>query len=90
MKFQEFSEKPSRKWMDHFLFNKSPSESYDWQITNLPEKSQNSVFFDSFRHFHPERKEAFTCWNTSANCRSTNFGTRIDYILSSNDLKGDA
>ena len=51
-----------------------------------PDKTE-TYFFDAFRHFHLEKKEAFTCWNVSANCRSTNFGTRIDYILTSNDLK---
>ena len=38
-------------------------------------------FVDSFRHFHPDRTSAFTCWNTKMNCRSTNYGTRIDYIF---------
>ena len=27
------------------------------------------------------RTSAFTCWNTELNCRSTNYGTRIDYIF---------
>ncbi|VDO06986.1 unnamed protein product [Rodentolepis nana] len=30
---------------------------------------------------HPDRKEAFTCWNTKTGARQTNYGTRIDYIL---------
>ena len=50
--------------------------------------SSETYFFDAFRQFHPERKEAFTCWNSEKNCRSTNFGTRLDYILTSNDLRG--
>ena len=58
----------------------------DWRISEavrsqLPGNSNDNVFVDSFRHLHFERKEAFTCWNTKMNCRATNFGTRIDYIL---------
>ncbi|KAG0727392.1 DNA-(apurinic or apyrimidinic site) lyase 2 [Chionoecetes opilio] len=36
---------------------------------------------DTFRYFHPLKEEAFTCWNVSTNSRSTNYGTRIDYIF---------
>ncbi|EMR10740.1 exodeoxyribonuclease III [Pneumocystis murina B123] len=41
---------------------------------------------DLCRHFHPDRKEMFTCWNTKINARTCNFGTRIDYILISKEL----
>jgi hypothetical protein len=44
-------------------------------------------FVDSFRVFHPDRENAFTCWNTRMNCRSTNFGTRIDYAFVSRSLR---
>ena len=83
--------------MDHFLYtpgiggNKSNEvnkndENYDadddlseWKArtANLP----GAQFIDAFRHRHPDRKEAFTCWNTKLNCRSTNYGTRIDYVF---------
>jgi len=36
---------------------------------------------DVFRHFHPNQKKAYTCWNQSINARAVNYGTRIDYIL---------
>nr|CDS28239.1 DNA (apurinic or apyrimidinic site) lyase [Hymenolepis microstoma] len=36
---------------------------------------------DTFRLAHPDRKDAFTCWNTKMGARHTNYGTRIDYIL---------
>ncbi|GJQ08756.1 hypothetical protein GpartN1_g547.t1 [Galdieria partita] len=36
---------------------------------------------DVFRYFHPERLDAYTCWNNQTGARKTNFGTRIDYIL---------
>ncbi len=28
------------------------------------------VFVDAFRHFHPARQSAFTCWSTATNARS--------------------
>jgi AP endonuclease-2 len=45
------------------------------------EENPRGVFLDSFRYFHPNQREAFTCWRTVSGARETNFGTRIDYIL---------
>ena len=90
--YPDFHLKPSRQWMDQLLHNKPSEEDLDWKINSFPEiygqDSSETYFFDAFRQFHPERKEAFTCWNSEKNCRSTNFGTRLDYILTSNDLRG--
>ncbi|XP_045581341.1 DNA-(apurinic or apyrimidinic site) endonuclease 2 isoform X2 [Procambarus clarkii] len=36
---------------------------------------------DTYRYFYPDKKDAFTCWNTLTNSRSTNYGTRIDYVF---------
>ncbi|KAK4303047.1 hypothetical protein Pmani_024908 [Petrolisthes manimaculis] len=36
---------------------------------------------DTFRYFHPEKTDAFSCWNTFISARATNYGTRIDYVL---------
>ena len=77
--------------MDHFLFPplcdskkadvlNDEEFSEDWKIP-ADANVQGHNFVDSFRHFHPDREHAFTCWNTMKNCRSTNFGTRLDYIL---------
>ncbi|CCJ29604.1 unnamed protein product [Pneumocystis jirovecii] len=41
---------------------------------------------DLCRHFHPNRKGMFTCWNAKINARPCNFGTRIDYILVNQEL----
>jgi len=48
---------------------------------NDPFLETNLKLVDSFRYFHPDRAEAFTCWNTKTRARETNYGTRIDYIL---------
>ena len=70
--------------MDHILCNKVENDQdlpQDWKIFNINYDSKEPLFIDTFRHFWPERKLAFTCWNTEKNCRENNFGTRIDYIL---------
>jgi hypothetical protein len=36
---------------------------------------------DAFRHFYPDAKARFTCWNQNKNCRYVNQGSRIDYTL---------
>ena len=36
---------------------------------------------DTFRHFYPEARGRFTCWNQNTNRRYENEGARIDYIL---------
>ncbi|CAN0145110.1 unnamed protein product [Ectocarpus sp. 6 AP-2014] len=41
---------------------------------------------DCFRHLHPDRKSAFTCWNTQTGARDNNYGTRIDYIIAGTDF----
>ncbi len=50
----------------------SPSEQYD----ELP------LLVDLFRCTHLDRRNAFTCWNTKTSARCTNYGSRIDYVLS--------
>lgn len=42
---------------------------------------------DSFRHVHPKRESAFTCWSTYTGARKTNYGCRLDYVLVSVDLR---
>jgi len=91
--YEEFEDNPGRRFLTHFLqdyTNKdskaqsNEDEADDWVTDKM--KIENRQFVDSFRVFHPSRQLAFTCWNTKMNCRSTNYGTRIDYIFSSLDL----
>lgn len=44
------------------------------------------VMVDLGRHFNPDRKSMFTHWETRINARETNYGTRIDFILSTPGL----
>ena len=56
--------------------------SYHWKLKHISSTEIGChQFIDSFRKLHPDRKEAFTCWNTEKNCRENNYGTRIDYIF---------
>ncbi|KAF6000721.1 DNA-(apurinic or apyrimidinic site) lyase 2 [Cyanidiococcus yangmingshanensis] len=43
----------------------------------------DDLFRDLFREHWPDRRDAYSCWNTQTQARMTNYGTRIDYILMS-------
>lgn len=45
-----------------------------------------SGFTDSYRHFNPERDDAFTWWSYMNKVRERNIGWRIDYFIVSNRL----
>ena len=87
----EFEENPGRKWLSGFLHNDSQQNASEEDDEESGETSSDSghaggKFVDTFRHFHPTRSHAFTCWNTLIGARKTNYGTRIDYILADRSL----
>lgn len=47
----------------------------------------DSGFVDSFRHFHPEKEDAYTWWSYMRQSRDRNVGWRIDYFIVSEILK---
>lgn len=51
------------------------------------EGREKPVMWDICRSFHPTRKGMFTCWEQKINARPGNFGSRIDYVLCSQDWK---
>jgi len=96
--YEEFGERPDRRFLDHFLEElkaekaepkgkhvKDGEELDGWECSTV--ELAEKQFNDSFRIFNPERSSAFTCWNTEKNCRSTNYGTRIDYVFTSLGLR---
>jgi exodeoxyribonuclease-3 len=40
-------------------------------------------FIDTFRHFYPDREDAYTWWSQMPKVRERNVGWRIDYFLAS-------
>ncbi len=78
--FQEFGERPGRKWLDHLLLGEPQMESVEkteqassansansateWMISSDVIQVKDHSFVDSFRRFHSERESAFTCWMT--------------------------
>ena len=43
-------------------------------------------FVDSFRHFYPQQKDAYTWWSLRSGARERNVGWRIDYFFVSQNL----
>lgn len=56
-------------------------------IGEKDEGREKQVMWDVCRAFHPNRKGMFTCWEQKINARPGNFGSRIDYVLFSEDWK---
>ena len=48
---------------------------------------EHAVMWDVCRGFHPNREGMFTHWEQKINARPGNFGSRIDFILSSLEMK---
>lgn len=45
-------------------------------------------FVDTFRHFYPDLKDAYSWWSYMGQARAKNVGWRIDYFVVSEALKG--
>ena len=43
-------------------------------------------YIDTFRHFYPNKKDAYTYWDLITRARDRNVGWRIDYFFVSHDL----
>ncbi len=68
-----------------------PKENEKNHGFTLPERQKidallKAGFIDSFRHFYPNKKDAYTWWTHWANARERNIGWRIDYGFVSKDL----
>ena len=43
-------------------------------------------YVDSFRHFHPNTKDAYTYWDMKTRARDRNVGWRLDYFFVANEF----
>ncbi|KAI0162200.1 DNase I-like protein [Xylariaceae sp. FL1272] len=81
MSIQEFFAAPTRRLFNHLVFEGKVQGPRD-------EDREKPVLWDLGRLFHPTREGMFTCWEVKKNHRPGNFGSRIDYVLCSDDMKG--
>ncbi|MCK9526414.1 MAG: exodeoxyribonuclease III, partial [Limnochordia bacterium] len=44
-------------------------------------------FIDTYRHFYPDKTDAYTWWSYFSNARERNIGWRIDYFLVSETMQ---
>ncbi|KAI0839565.1 DNA lyase [Hypoxylon sp. FL0890] len=80
MTVEDFFSTPSRRLFNQLIFEGNVREPRD-------ENREKPVLWDLGRLFHPTREGMFTCWDTKKNSRPANFGSRIDYVLCSDDMK---
>jgi len=73
-----FETHPQRLWFNEFVRNPAVRDSSTIEHEHL----QNSCMFaDIYRERYPTQTGAYTCWNMKTFARQTNYGTRIDYVL---------
>ena len=56
-------------------------------VGQCDEGREQHVLSDLCRRFHPDRRRMYTCWEQRINARPGNYGSRIDYVLCSLDMK---
>jgi AP endonuclease-2 len=87
-------DRPDRLWLRNLLSPPPPPLPLPSSTTGQEDKegtlsldnnnNNNNIipcFKDIFRIFHPDRRHAFTVWNTQTNSRVFNYGSRIDLVL---------
>ncbi|RYP82532.1 hypothetical protein DL769_001638 [Monosporascus sp. CRB-8-3] len=80
MTVEDFFSTPTRRLFNQLVFGGDVLGERD-------EGREGPVLWDLGRLFHPTRQGMFTCWDTKKNCRPGNFGSRIDYVLCSDNMK---
>ncbi|KAI0805114.1 DNA lyase [Xylaria sp. FL0064] len=80
MTLADFFSAPAHRIFNQLLFEGNVIGPRD-------EDREKPMLWDLCRLFHPTRQGMFTCWDTKKNTRPGNFGSRIDYVLCSDDMK---
>ena len=60
---------------------------FTWEERNKLTELLGAGFTDFFRHFYPDKRDAYTWWSYSPGVRERNVGWRIDYFLGSDRLR---
>lgn len=76
----EFFSRPPRRLFNQLLEG-------GWVQGERDEGREKPVLVDLCREFHPDRKGMYTHWEVKKNYRPANFGSRIDYICASTEIK---
>lgn len=66
--------------------NYNKTAGYTQQEIDGFQQLLDAGFVDSFRHFYPDKEEAYSWWSYMFNARENNVGWRIDYFLVSATL----
>ncbi|MEA3477619.1 MAG: exodeoxyribonuclease III [Bacteroidota bacterium] len=66
--------------------NYNKSAGYMQEEIDGMDRYTGGGFVDTFRHFYPDRKDAYSWWSYRAGARGKNVGWRIDYFLVSQSL----
>ncbi|KAL9115441.1 MAG: hypothetical protein Q9227_000762 [Pyrenula ochraceoflavens] len=77
---EEFMNGDARRLFNHLIEGGKVNGQRD-------EDREEPVLYDICRAFHPNRAGMYTCWEQKVNARPGNHGARIDYVLSSLDMK---
>ncbi|KAK8070842.1 AP endonuclease 2 [Apiospora hydei] len=80
MTMQDFFSAPSHRLFNQLVFEGDVHGQRD-------EGREEPVLWDLGRLFHPTREGMYTCWEVKKNARPGNFGSRIDYVLCSDNMK---
>ncbi|PVH71385.1 DNase I-like protein [Cadophora sp. DSE1049] len=75
---EEYFSAPARRRLNQLLVGGKVYGERD-------EGRESPIMWDICRSFHPTRTGMFTCWEQKINARPGNFGSRIDYVLCSQD-----
>lgn len=78
---QQYVSTPARRMLNQLLLGGKVFGERD-------EGREKPVMVDICRSFHPDRPGMFTCWEQKINARPGNFGSRIDYVMCSQDWTG--
>ena len=78
---EEFLAGPNRRIFNQLLLDGEVLGDRD-------EGRETAVLWDTTRGFHPDRKGMYTHWDTKINARPGNYGSRIDFVLVAEAMKG--